>query len=79
MGLVIYTKTDCYKCKNAKQAMNNLQLDFTELNIGENSVAKSFILERGHKTVPQIYFDGKYLGNSEITTEVLLSTMGALA
>ena len=36
-------------------------VDYTEIKIDEDSSAKEFVLSEGHRTVPQIYKDGKLL------------------
>lgn len=46
------------------QAKNLLKLkgvNYTEVKIDEDAAAKDFILSEGHRTVPQLYKDGKLL------------------
>ena len=73
MGIRIYTKTSCHKCAAVKKKIEGLDIQFEELNIEQLAEAKEYVVSRGHKTVPQVYFNDTLLGNSEITTEALLS------
>jgi glutaredoxin len=46
------------------QAKNLLKLkgvEFQEVKIDEDATAKDFVLSEGHRTVPQIYKDGRVL------------------
>ena len=62
------------------QAKNLLKLKniaFEEINIEQDPTARQFVLEQGHRTVPQIYKDGKlfveggFQGLSKLTEEQL--------
>ena len=57
--LTVYSKTVCPFCVNAKNYLKSKDIPFEEINIEENDDARQFILDKGHRTVPQIYFQGK--------------------
>ena len=57
--LTIYSKNHCSFCDQAKALLKNKGVAFEEINIDENVEAREFILAEGHRTVPQIYRDGK--------------------
>ena len=59
MTLTVYSKTTCPYCIHAKNYLNNHGIDFREVNIEQDDEAKEFIRSQGHRTVPQIYMDGK--------------------
>ena len=59
MMLTVYSKTVCPFCVNAKNYLKSKDIAFEEINIEENEEARQFILDKGHRTVPQIYFKGK--------------------
>jgi glutaredoxin len=59
MMLTVYSKTVCPFCVNAKNYLKSKHIPFEEINIEEDEQARKFILEKGHRTVPQIYFEGK--------------------
>jgi glutaredoxin len=44
---------------NAKNYLKNKNISFEEINIEQDEQARQFILEKGHRTVPQIYFQGQ--------------------
>lgn len=58
----VYTKTTCPECVKAKNILNMYGFNYTEINIEEDSNAKTFLLNEGHRSVPQIYVCGELLG-----------------
>jgi glutaredoxin 3 len=59
MTLTVYSKTVCPFCVNAKNYLKSKHIPFEEINIEEDEQARQFIQKNGHRTVPQIYFEGK--------------------
>lgn len=57
--LTVYSKTVCPYCVNAKNYLKSKNIPFTEINIEDDTQAREFIQSQGHRTVPQIYFEGK--------------------
>lgn len=57
--LTLYSKTVCPFCVNAKNFLKNKNIPFHEINIEDNDDARQFIVDKGHRTVPQIYFNGE--------------------
>lgn len=57
--LTVYSKTVCPFCVNAKNYLKSKDIPFKEINIEEDDQARQFIVDKGHRTVPQIYFNGK--------------------
>jgi glutaredoxin-like protein NrdH len=57
--LTIYSKNACGYCTMAKGMLTNNDIPFEEVNIEENNEAYDFIISEGHRTMPQIYKDGK--------------------
>lgn len=55
----VYSSANCTFCTQAKTLLTSKNIQFMEIRIDEDSVAKAFILSEGHRTVPQIYKDGK--------------------
>jgi len=43
----------------AKNLLKNLDIPFEEINIEEDADSMQFVLSEGHRTMPQIYRDGK--------------------
>jgi len=59
MKLTVYSKTVCPYCVNAKNLLKSKDIPFEEINIEQDEAARQFILDKGHRTVPQIYFQGE--------------------
>jgi glutaredoxin len=60
--ITIYTKPQCPYCDRAKNYLKQNNFEFCEINVMEDSNALRFIREeKGHKTVPQIYYDDRLL------------------
>ncbi len=57
--LTVYSKTVCPYCVNAKNYLKNNDIGFAEINIEQDADAREFIMSQGHRTVPQIYLNGK--------------------
>jgi len=59
--LTVYSKNYCIFCDMAKSLLKSQGIQFEEICIDNetNSGAKQFIMEQGHRTVPQIYHNGK--------------------
>ncbi len=75
--LTVYSKNNCPFCVQAKNLLALKNIPFTEVKIDEDADAKDFILSEGHRTVPQIYKNGKlfvqggFQGLSKLTEDQL--------
>jgi glutaredoxin len=59
--ITVYSKKHCPFCDQAKALLKLKGIEFEEIKIDESSEAREFIVGEGHRTVPQIYQDGKLL------------------
>lgn len=59
--ITVYSKNNCPFCVKAKNLLTIKGVDFEEVKIDENPEARDFVLGEGHRSVPQIYHDGKLL------------------
>jgi glutaredoxin len=61
--ITIYSKNNCPFCVKAKNLLKLKGVSYEEIRIDEmsNVAHKEFIVAEGHRTVPQIYQDGKLL------------------
>lgn len=57
--LTVYSKNHCPFCDQAKALLKNKNIPYEEIKIDESPDAREFVLAEGHRTVPQIYKDGK--------------------
>lgn len=82
--LTVYSKNNCPFCVQAKNLLKLKNIAFEEINIEQNPEARQFVLEQGHRTVPQIYKDGKlfveggFQGLSKLTEEQLKERANAI-
>ena len=76
--ITVYSKTNCPHCVNAKRYLENLNINYREVNIEQDSQAREFILNQGHRSVPQIYIDqqllveGGWSALSQISSEEII-------
>ena len=52
----------CGYCVQAKNWLKNKNIEYKEINIEEQPEAREFVISEGHRTMPQIYIDGKSMG-----------------
>ena len=56
--LTVYSKAQCPYCDQAKALLNAKGIQFEEIRVDLDPSAKDFLVEKGHRTVPQIYHNG---------------------
>jgi glutaredoxin len=87
--LTLYTKDNCGYCLQAKALLKNNDVPFEEVNIETVEDARNFIINEGHRTMPQIYREGKLfveggyqglstMGVDTIKTKLGLTSLGSL-
>ena len=72
--LKIYTKPDCMYCALTKSILEQYQIPFSLIDVSQQTASRKFLVEAGHKTVPQIYHRGElfcdgYTELAEMTKE----------
>lgn len=76
--ITIYSKKNCPFCEKAKFLLESKDIPFVEVKVDEEPEARDFLLSEGHRSVPQIYKDGKllvnggYMGLAQQTQEFFL-------
>jgi len=82
--LTVYSKKHCSFCDQAKALLKRKDIAFEEIKIDEDEQAREFILNKGHRTVPQIYYCGKlfveggFQGLSKLTEADIRERMNIL-
>lgn len=59
--IIVYSKPRCEHCNIAKAWLTKYSIPFHTIDINEDEKAKAFVIEQGHRTVPQIYWDDQLL------------------
>jgi len=69
---VIYTRNKpfCPFCRDLKELLESKGIDFVEYDLDDEGI-REFFSERGHRTVPQVYYKGVSLGGLNATFEFL--------
>lgn len=50
----VYTKNGCIQCKMTKRLMDQMKIDYKEINIDEDKEALDYLKEKGVKSAPYI-------------------------
>jgi len=64
-AVTLFTKPGCPFCANAKTALKEKGIGFEEVVLGTDATSVTLKAVSGQTTVPQIFVDGKHLGDSE--------------
>ena len=81
--LTVYSKNNCPFCVQAKNILALKNIPFEEIKVDEVPEARQFIVEAGHRTVPQIYRNGKlfveggFQGLAKLTDEQIKEKLNA--
>lgn len=82
--LTVYSKENCPYCVQAKNLLTKRNIAFEEVRVDLDPDARQFIVNEGHRTVPQIYHNGKlfveggYTGLSKLTEDQIRSKLQQL-
>ena len=70
----IYTTDFCPYCIKAKNILNSKEIEYDEVNIhGEAKLRDEIEQLTGRRDVPQIFIDGKYIGDDDTLEELVAS------
>jgi len=76
--ITIYSKDGCPNCVKAKTLLEFYDIEYTEVRIDEDDKARTFVVNKGHRTVPQFYVnesllvDGSFEGLNNMNKEEIL-------
>jgi len=59
--ITLYSKPLCPYCEMAKHYLTKNEIEYEEIRVDTNPEAREFLLNEGHRTMPQIYHNGKLL------------------
>ena len=72
INLTLYTQDNCEYCHIMKKKLAEWDYRYREINVSYDLFAKDFMKEKGHRTVPQLYWNTTHLNKvptSELTKE----------
>ena len=72
----LYTQNNCPYCVIMKEKLDSWGMNYELINVSENLEAKSFLKDRGHRTVPQVYYRDIHLNKCD-TVDFTKNTMFA--
>ncbi|WP_417697444.1 glutathione peroxidase [Psychromonas sp.] len=64
-AVALLTKPGCPFCEKAKAALKDNNIKFEEIVLGKDATSVALKAMSGQTTVPQIFVDGKHLGDSD--------------
>ncbi len=73
--IIIYSKETCPQCRYAKALLEDWGIEYTEIKIDIDDIARNFLIGEGHRSVPQIYLgeslmvENGYAGLRTMTAE----------
>lgn len=53
----VYTKNDCFPCKMTKRKLQELGVNYKEINVDENLSALEYLMECGMRSLPVVFKD----------------------
>lgn len=64
-AVTLFTKPGCPFCAKAKEALKDNNIAFEEVVLGTDATSVSLRAVTGQTTVPQLFVDGRHVGDSE--------------
>lgn len=60
--MIVYSKTVCPYCVQAKNLLDSKGIEYTEINIESDGIGREFLVEKGLRSVPQIFQGELHIG-----------------
>lgn len=70
MALILYTQPRCGYCDVMKNMLDEIGYNYRVVNIQEEEKGLEFVKEKGHKTVPQLYWNGAWVNQNRTTVDL---------
>lgn len=55
--ITVYTKNNCFPCKMTKRKLQELGVNYKEINVDENLEALEYLMECGFRSLPVVFKD----------------------
>lgn len=59
--ITVYSKTTCGYCDMAKKYLKEHNIDYKEVLVDKDQDAYKWLVEQGHRSVPQLYIENQLL------------------
>lgn len=69
--ICVFTKVGCPYCARAKALLKERGMDYEEIVLGQGATVRSLKAVTGATSVPQVFIDGKHVGDSEALASYL--------
>ena len=69
--VTMFSKKGCPYCARAKAALEERGIEYEEIVLGKEVTNRSLRAASGNSTTPQVFIDGKLIGDSEALMEYL--------
>ena len=81
--LTVYTRTYCGACAQAKKLLESYSIPFNEINIERDENLRTYLKNRGLRSVPQFFIEDEHIFNgfnhlSSLSREEILVKLGEL-
>lgn len=79
--LTIYSKTNCPNCDKALALLESYEVPFDVIKVDVIPEARMFLMEKGHRAVPQLYLNGElfveggFAGLSKMSREEIINKL----
>lgn len=65
LDVVVFTRQGCPFCARAKSLLRERDIEFEEITLGGGAMGRSVRAVSGSNTVPQVFVDGRLVGDSQ--------------
>lgn len=69
--IVVYSQANCPACEKLKHELTVLGMPFMVVSIDKDQEAKSFLINQGFRSVPQMFINGKHITLESLTKETI--------
>lgn len=63
MSLTVYGKKNCPNCDIVRNRLEMNNVPYNYIDVGLDAQARDFLIQEGHRSVPQIYDANGYVGS----------------
>lgn len=69
--ITVYTKTNCFPCKMTKRKLQELGVNYKEINVDEDLNALEYLMECGLRSLPVVFKDDELLISGRFAPNLL--------